>query len=101
MAVRSLERGQAALDQLQSCRAEGTPSLLPLDITVSVSVASAVAIVAQDFGRIDAIINNAGVLSKADDDLSVQLSETFQLNTFAPALLREAFVPYLQRSADP
>ncbi|KAH6708941.1 hypothetical protein DL95DRAFT_343160 [Leptodontidium sp. 2 PMI_412] len=100
MAVRSLDRGRAAIDKLQASGPAGTMSLLQLDTTSSVSIASAAESVAQDFGRIDVLINNAGLMSKLDN-LQSQLRETFELNTFAPALVTECFMPLLQKSDDP
>lgn len=100
MAVRSLDRGRAALDQLQASEPAGSLSLLQLDTTSTASIASAVESVAQQFGRVDVLINNAGLMSKLDT-LKAQLRETFVLNTFAPALLTEAFVPLLRNSENP
>ncbi|KAL4986739.1 hypothetical protein BDW68DRAFT_178440 [Aspergillus falconensis] len=100
MAARSLERGQAALDKLHASGPVGSLSLLLLDPTSNASVALAAERVTREFGRIDALINNAGLMSRLDN-LEGQLRETFELNTFAPALLTEAFVPLLRKSTDP
>ncbi|KAK0642627.1 6-methylsalicylic acid decarboxylase [Lasiodiplodia hormozganensis] len=59
-----------------------------------------VATVEGEFGKLDVLINNAGLMSKLDS-LEEQLRETFELNTFAPTLVTEAFVPLLKLSTKP
>ncbi|KAF4543350.1 2-amino-3-carboxymuconate-6-semialdehyde decarboxylase [Lasiodiplodia theobromae] len=100
VAARSAERGHAAARELQSRNLPGTLSLLQLDVTSARSIASAVATVEGEFGKLDALINNAGLMSKLDS-LEEQLRETFELNTFAPALVTQAFVPLLKLSTNP
>lgn len=86
--------------ELQSRNLPGTLSLLQLDVTSAKSIASAVATVEGEFGKLDVLINNAGLMSKLGS-LEEQLHETFELNTFGPALVTEAFVPLLKLSTNP
>ncbi|RAH49598.1 NAD(P)-binding protein [Aspergillus brunneoviolaceus CBS 621.78] len=106
MAVRSLARGQTAFDKLHASHAHTAPesratiSLLHLDPTDCDSISSAASYLTQNVGRLDALINNAGLLSRLPT-LHAQLIETFSLNTFAPALLTESLLPLMERSPDP
>jgi NAD(P)-dependent dehydrogenase (short-subunit alcohol dehydrogenase family) len=73
--------------------------LLQLDVTDQKSIADAVASVTKDFGRLDVLINNAGIISHGDT-LEKQLRETFETNTFGPALVTDAFQSLLEKSND-
>ena len=63
--------------------------------------------VGEDFGSIDLLINNAGVLFESDKvkrimDVDVEvLRETIAVNTEGPILVLKAFYPLLQKSAAP
>lgn len=54
---------------------------------------------AKDFGGIDILINNAGVLLKSDNHHD--LTESFQVNTIAPFLITQALLPILKDSKNP
>ncbi len=62
------------------------------------SVSEAVAAVAEEFGRIDLLVNNAGVFeSAALEDISVeQWDAMFSTNTRAPFLVAKAAHPHLR-----
>lgn len=96
---RSVEKGQKALSDLQSQNMKGSLSLLQLDVTDPKSISDAAAKVQKDFGRLDVLINNAGIISVAKP-LIDQLRETFETNTFAPAVVTEAFLPLLEKGKD-
>lgn len=58
--ARNKERGQEAVQQLQG---EGlSPEFLPLDVDNEESIQAAKEEVQRKYGRIDVLINNAGVL---------------------------------------
>jgi NAD(P)-dependent dehydrogenase (short-subunit alcohol dehydrogenase family) len=96
---RSLEKGQTALVDIQGRNPKGSLSTVQLDVTDLNSISDAASAVAKDFGRLDALINNAGI-SGVTGTLSEQLQEVFPTNTFGPALVTEAFLPLLQKSGD-
>ena len=97
---RSLEKGQKAVEALKSEFPAGSVSLLQLDITDAKSIAAAVQAVEKGFGRLDVLINNAGIVSHATPLLS-QLREVFETNTFGPAVVTEAFLSLLRKSSNP
>jgi len=94
---RSLSKGQTALSELQSRKSPGSLSLLQLDVTDTDSIAKAAETVGREFGRLDVLINNAGICSA--DPLQVgQLRETLETNTLGPAAVTEAFKLLLFKS---
>ena len=100
MASRSFEKGNAASEAIQKAGIEGKISPIQLDITDELSIADAVKRVEQDHGRLDALINNAGVYSKATS-LREQLEVTCSTNIIGTALVTEAFTPLLLQSPRP
>lgn len=95
---RSVEKGEKAIAEINSTSPKGTLSLLQLDVTNEMSIINAVATVTKDFGRVDVLINNAGIVSTAKN-LATQLRETFETNTIGPAVMTEEFTPLLLKSS--
>ncbi|KAJ6526010.1 hypothetical protein B0H19DRAFT_1197647 [Mycena capillaripes] len=99
MGSRDPERGAKAAATLQS---EGlSVEALTLDVTDDVSIAAAVGVVAAKFGRLDVLINNAGVALDMDTDMPTRetFQQTFEVNLFGAAAVTEAIVPLLERSS--
>ena len=74
-------------------------ALLPLDVTSEESVASAVASVVTIFGRLDAVVNNAGyaidgVFEGADDS---SIRRQFDTNVFGLMRVTRAAIPVMRR----
>jgi NAD(P)-dependent dehydrogenase (short-subunit alcohol dehydrogenase family) len=99
LAARSLAKGKAAAASLS---AEGIEvPVIALDVTDGDSVQPAVADMLARFGRIDVLVNNAGILEEGfnPEDASVfdapidRVMKTFATNTVGPLRLIEAFVP--------
>ncbi len=94
--VRDLQNSTKSLIQSEMYK---SISLLPLDVTDEESVSSAANTVKENFGTIDAIINNAGVLLERDkqiEDLDLdQVKETFNVNFFGPIRVVKRFLPLL------
>ncbi|MCO5593371.1 hypothetical protein L7F22_047383 [Adiantum nelumboides] len=70
---------------------------LDLDVTVSPSISNAISYIIQKHGRIDILINNAGVpcnCPTAEVPLSL-LQNTFQTNVFGPIALIGAVAPHM------
>lgn len=73
--------------------------VLPLDVTIQESVESAVAAVVQRFGRLDAVVNNAGyaidgVFEGADD---AAIRRQFETNVFGLMRVTRAAIPVMRR----
>ena len=94
------ERGEAAAESL---RAEGFEAeWIPLDMTSSESIQAAARIVTEKYGKLDILINNAGIArdwgTLAAETPMAALRETFQTNTFGPYELIQATLPLLKKS---
>lgn len=74
-------------------------TLVPLDVTNEDSIADAAHTVKENFGTIDAIINNAGVLYERDktiEELDItKVQQTFDVNLFGPMRVVKHFLPLL------
>lgn len=97
--ARDPQRGAAVVRELSE---DGRPvSLLPLDVTDDQSVAAAAARLEEDFGRLDVLVNNAGVLLDtgiAPSTLPVKvLASTFEVNVFGVVRVTNAMLPLLRR----
>jgi NAD(P)-dependent dehydrogenase (short-subunit alcohol dehydrogenase family) len=77
---------------------------IQLDVTDQASVDAARERIEADPGRLDALVNNAGVygdpIGAADYDLE-RAHEVLEVNTFGPWRLIQAFLPLLRRSEHP
>ncbi|WP_395243370.1 SDR family NAD(P)-dependent oxidoreductase [Agromyces sp. MMS24-K17] len=95
--ARSPERGRAAADSLGA-------RFVQIDVTDEASVAAAAADVAAHEGRVDVLINNAGIASprKPVDELTgADAAAVFETNVLGIVRVTSAFLPLLRRSADP
>ncbi|KAG8170294.1 hypothetical protein KVR01_001039 [Diaporthe batatas] len=102
---RSVEKGEKAVKDIQQDGAnkiKATISVLQMDVTDNESVLAAKKRIEVEFGRLDVLINNAGILvHQPDIDLLTSLRMSFETNVFAQMLLTESYAPLLQKSAKP
>jgi len=103
LAARDPQKGEAAAEKL---RGEGlNAQFLKLDVTDPADHAAASAFLEQQFGRLDILINNAGISAKGPDSGKVStttgevMHRTFETNFFAPVALTQALLPLLMKSA--
>ena len=94
---RSIEKGEKAVTELKSQSPKGTLSLVQLDISDEKSITNAVATVEKEFGRVDVLINNAGMISRATS-YAEELRESFEINTIGAAVMNQKFTPLLLNS---
>ncbi|MFD4503801.1 SDR family NAD(P)-dependent oxidoreductase [Streptomyces sp. NPDC058457] len=95
--ARDPERGAAAADALGA-------RFVRIDVTDDASVAAAAADVAAHEGRIDVLINNAGVAGPHGDPGELTAADAlavFDVNLFGVIRTTTAFLPLLRRSAGP
>ena len=102
LAARDTERGGAAVAELAE---EGLDvRFVPLDVTSDESVARAADTVRTQAGRLDVLVNNAGVggptTSPADTTVT-SLREVFEVNVFGPIRVTNAFLPLLRAAEHP
>lgn len=76
----------------------------PLDVTEPENIRRAALFVENEFGRLDILINNAGILidrTKNGTNVSADLlRKTLETNVYGPLLLCQAFVPLLKKSRE-
>ncbi len=101
LASRDVEKGRAAAAKLASEGLE--PPVVALDVTNAESVRAAIEEVMNLFGRIDVLVNNAGILkegqspeeSKVLDVAPSLVVETYEANTVGPLRMIQAVVPVM------
>jgi NAD(P)-dependent dehydrogenase (short-subunit alcohol dehydrogenase family) len=98
--ARDATRGEAAA---QALRDEDLDAhFLLLDVTDTSSIEAAAHQVAEKFGHIDVLVNNAGVLMEWDVPPSqtppAVLRATYEANVFGPVWVTQAFLPLLKKS---
>jgi len=97
--ARDEARGQAAAENL---KAEGADArFVKLDVTDRETIRSAAEWIGQEFGRLDILINNAGIAEWDAKPSTVELAkvrEVYETNFFGPVSLIQAMLPLLKKS---
>jgi NAD(P)-dependent dehydrogenase (short-subunit alcohol dehydrogenase family) len=74
---------------------------LPLEVTDEASIRSAARWVESKFGKLDALVNNAGILGDigkpSEADLGA-VKKVYDTNVFAPMRMTQVFLPLLKKS---
>ncbi|KAG6362338.1 hypothetical protein INS49_010568 [Diaporthe citri] len=100
---RRLESGNELANSLKE---QGySVSAIQLDIASDDSIDKAIEEIANNHGKLDVLVNNAGVLLDTHQDAFVStrdlFSQTFNTNVFGTAALTEAALPLLQKGNHP
>src|SRR3954471_10791657 len=76
---------------------------ITIDVTVPDTLSEAARYIKQEFGQLDILINNAGVLldSGKGEISTEQLMQTYDTNVFGVARTIEAMLPLLKKAAHP
>jgi NAD(P)-dependent dehydrogenase (short-subunit alcohol dehydrogenase family) len=101
--ARDDERREAAVQKL---RADGADAFgVPLDVTDDASAAAAAALIDERAGRLDVLVNNAGVTGgQPQTPLTVDLAivrQAVETNVLGVIRVTNAMLPLLRRSASP
>jgi 3-oxoacyl-[acyl-carrier protein] reductase/pteridine reductase len=94
----SADKAKQTLEQIQNAGAQGLT--IECDLRNHKSVQQAAARVQQRFGRIDLLVNNAGIFQTAKlEEITVeQWDEVFAVNVRAPFLLAKYCIPSLRQN---
>jgi NAD(P)-dependent dehydrogenase (short-subunit alcohol dehydrogenase family) len=108
LGARDQEAGKAAADKLnQESRRAGAEEIifLQIDISKAESIRRAAEEFSRQSDRLDALVNNAGILLDDDKDILTlspeMLQTTLRTNTIGALLVAQAFVPFLRKSDHP
>jgi NAD(P)-dependent dehydrogenase (short-subunit alcohol dehydrogenase family) len=97
LAARDATLGQAAADRLGG-------RFVQLDVTDPASVDKAAALVRDEVGSLDVLVNNAGIaggMVPAADTTADDLRRVYDTNVFGVVTVTHAFLPLLQASDNP
>ena len=97
LACRCKERGEAALGEL-SCVDGRCFDLMPLDLADLDSVRAFAAAFAKKYDRLDALINNAGILGRHRAQTKQGFEMSFGVNYLGAFLLTMLLLPLLEKS---
>lgn len=100
LGCRSMERGEQAAADLRKDGIEAFAILI--DVTDEQSVRAAAAHFAETAGRLDALINNAGIslgnYPPASEESVEDIRSMFDVNVLGPVRVTQAFLPSLRKS---
>ncbi|PLR30253.1 short-chain dehydrogenase [Chimaeribacter coloradensis] len=97
LGCRDAARGREAQAELESA---GQVEFVALDVTDGASVDAAAAQVEARAGRLDLLINNAGIAPDAAPPSQVKLDDiraTYEVNVLGPVRVTQAFLPLLRK----
>jgi len=99
--ARDAARGQAAAGRL---RAEGIDArFVALDVTRAETIAAAAASLARELGRLDVLVNNAGIARGGGAPSAVDVAvvrEVFETNVFGVIAVTQAMLPLLRAAPE-
>jgi NAD(P)-dependent dehydrogenase (short-subunit alcohol dehydrogenase family) len=101
LGARDSQRGAAAAQKLT---AEGEVHFVPIDVADEQSIAAAAELVAKQWGKVDVLINNAGIVLELSAKIRPaalelpMLKETFETNVFGAFAVIHHFLPLLKQS---
>ncbi|KAI1362978.1 putative short chain dehydrogenase/reductase [Xylaria arbuscula] len=104
LGCRSAEKGQKALSDIKNelgGSVKATVSVLEIDVSNQDSVKAAKDQVEAQFGKLDVLINNAGIIVYEQVDALTSLRRTFETNVFGQLVVTGTMEPLLQKSAKP
>lgn len=101
LGARSSQKGQAALQDLESRKLPGSIEFIPLDVQSDEHIADAASLIAKEHGRLDILVNNAGVAIPHGANERQKLQTAFDVNATGPFLLAKAMIPLLRKSQNP
>ncbi|KAI0401945.1 putative short chain dehydrogenase/reductase [Xylaria palmicola] len=104
LGCRSTEKGERALGEIQAAlpgSIKGTISVLQIDVCEPSSIEAARAQIDRQFGKLDVLINNAGIIVYQPVDAITSLRQSFETNVFGQLAVTETLLGLLQKSPNP
>lgn len=97
MVLGSRDEAKGAAAAAELCKQDIEAHTVKLDVTKQADVAALPAFFKNKFGRLDVLVNNAGVAEKHSDDVDT-LRRVFETNLFGAVAVTYALLPLLQAS---
>jgi NAD(P)-dependent dehydrogenase (short-subunit alcohol dehydrogenase family) len=98
--ARDRSRGEQAVAQLRNAGLDA--GLLEIDVAIEDSVYQAAAMLSEQIGALDILINNAGIavdMTKAPSEVRMQdMKAVYEVNLFGPVRVTQAFLPLLKKA---
>jgi NAD(P)-dependent dehydrogenase (short-subunit alcohol dehydrogenase family) len=104
LGARSEEKGKAALEQIQASNGsslKGSISVAQIDVTKQETIIAAKEQVEQQFGKLDVLINNAGIIPYQESDVVKATRQSLEVNVLGQMMVTDTFEPLLKKSAKP
>ena len=112
LGARNQEAGRAAAEKLNQetrnagkSKGDGTVTFLRIDIVDPKSIRAGAEEFSKQSDRLDALVNNAGILLDHDKDILTTTPEiletTLRTNVLGALLVSQAFIPFLKKSDAP
>ena len=100
VAARDLKSGDAVVTELRSLDCDA--HAIKLDVTNPEDISNCVNYIETTFGKLDVLVNNAGVVLEWDGNPTSadKIRQTLEVNLIAPFAITEALVPLLSLSTD-
>lgn len=98
---RDLANGAVAVSALQKLPIRGTVEAIQIDVTDDASVDAAAREIRATFGRLDVLINNAGIGARHSPSARDAMREVLGVNVVGVVSVTEAFLPLLRKSSSP
>ncbi|MCJ1249169.1 hypothetical protein MMC30_006392 [Trapelia coarctata] len=97
---RNPTNGASAVSALRATPTKGTVSTVQIDVTSDASVDAAAQHIEEKYGRLDVLVNNAGIFS-TNPTARDCMREIAAVNIVGPISATEAFLPLLRKSPAP
>ena len=95
MACRDIAAAGKAADEIRRQTGNGDISVVHLDLASFSSVRACAGIIAERWGKIDVLLNNAGTYTQGDTLTADGIHPTMQVNYFSPFLLTSLLLPLI------
>ncbi|KAI3573108.1 putative short chain dehydrogenase/reductase [Fusarium oxysporum f. sp. albedinis] len=104
LGARTIEKGEKALENVKSAAGDlvkASISVLGIEITDQASVDAAKDSIEAQHGRLDVLINNAGIVVYQDVDRVTAFRRSFETNVLGSLRVTETLEPLLKKSSKP
>ncbi|KAF2118025.1 hypothetical protein BDV96DRAFT_489286 [Lophiotrema nucula] len=95
LGARSTQKGNTALQDLQSRKLPGSVEFLEIDATKDDTIERAAKSVEQNHGHLDVLVNNAAIAAM-EGPLRQEMRDAFDTNATGPLIIGQTFLPLLQ-----